>query len=365
MTKANDYEAQLVRSFRDAEARLLELIAHTTAKRIRDIRGAQLREVQALRRRAERIIHSTISPTPEVVHNMLTEEYSRAAGRVAGDPFDAVHTITADLVHALQASTMQVLRDVDDVYRQIVARSTTAAMMSAETHQKTLQAALNEAADRGLTAFYDRAGRRWSMDTYLDMALRTTRNRATQEGHIAGYKAAGVELVRVSWHRASAPQCYPYQNELLAITGEAGPRVMVDRYTGREITVQVKATMREALEAGYHHPNCRHRDTPYVPGDPAPDMPEELTEEKNEEQNRAQQEQRQMERNVRRWKRREAVATTPKAKLHAAAGRRRAQARVREHVRKYGYLSRMYHREQIRAGKGPSRAMPDVPTPPA
>lgn len=658
MTTADQYAYQLVRGFRDAEARLLELIAQTAAKRTHDIHSSQLRDVQKLRRRAERILRSVTDPSPEVIHAMLAEEYADAAARVAGDAFtagvniDAVHTITADMVFALQASTLQVLRDVDDVYRRVVARATNAALQSAETHQKALQAALNEAADRGLTAFYDRAGRRWSMDTYLDMALRTTRNRATQEGHIAGYKAAGVELVRASWHRASAPQCYPYQNELLAISGEAGPRVMVSETTGEAITVHVKATMREALEAGYHHPNailggeqsidtfagtvgaskgtycgpaftirtaqgntatvspehpiltsngwrtaesirvgdylfstvkgegsipviasesklkempttveeefaslkrnspsistptagyhfnddrkflqgevhvvvpndglllvpdteivketgevcfvwpdvgggeavghgglhslshrvaapiggalpngdacldkpaldggaagsehggdllaakstlvegdnslnvdvlagldgrhpggaetladgrpgdskhpsdvcaavpgvvemdqvvsvekfefrghaydfqtelgfyalngivvhnCRHRDTPYVPGTPAPDMPEELTEEKNREQYEAQQRQRQLERNVRRWKRREATATTPQAMQDAVAGRRRAQARVREHVRGHGHLSRMYHREQIRQAKGQAR----------
>lgn len=361
MTTADQYAYQLVRGFRDAEARLLELIAQTTAKRTNDIHSSQLRDVQKLRRRAERILRSVTDASPEVIHAMLAEEYASSAARVAGDAFtagvniDSVHTITADMVHALQASTLQVLRDVDDVYRKVVAQATNAALQSAETHQKALQAALNEAADRGLTAFYDRAGRRWSMDTYLDMALRTTRNRATQEGHIAGYKSAGVELVRASWHRASAPQCYPYQNELLAISGEAGPRVMVSEITGEAITVHVKATMREALEAGYHHPNCRHRDTPYVPGTPAPDMPEELTEEKNREQHEAQQRQRALERNVRRWKRREAAATTPQAMGDAAAGRRRAQARVREHVREHGHLSRMYQREQIRRAKGQAR----------
>lgn len=359
MPTADDYATALLRAFRDAEARILKLIAETTAKQMKNIHNEQLAEVKHLRRKAEKVMRETVDPAPEVIHAMLTEEYASSGYRVAGDVFtsgvdiNAVHTLTADMVHGLQASTLQVLRDVDDVYRKIVARATSTALLSADTQQKALQAALNDAADRGLTAFYDRAGRRWSMDTYLDMALRTARNHATQEGHIAGYKAAGVELVRASWHRASAPQCYPYQNELLAISGEAGPRVMTNQYTGEKITVHVKATMREALEAGYHHPNCRHRDTPYVPGDPAPDMPEELTEEKNEEKYHAQQRQRALERNVRRWKRREAAATTPQTKAEAREGVRRAQARVRDHVESHGYLSRMYQREQIRKSRGP------------
>lgn len=116
--------------------------------------------------------------------------------------------------------------------------------------------ALNQYADRGITAFIDRAGRRWALDSYVDMSVRTMRNQATQEGHLSGYEQAGVELVRASWHTASAPQCFPFQNQLLAISGPAGVRELIDPATGDKVTVTVKDTLRGAISKGYHHPNA-------------------------------------------------------------------------------------------------------------
>ena len=259
-----------------------------------------------------------------------------------------------ETVEALRSQHLMVARQVRDVYQQVTATSVMAAEIGTETHVKAVQSALNRFADKGITSFVDKAGRKWSMDVYTDMAVRTMRNNVKQQGHLDGYRTAGVELVRASWHPASAPQCFPYQNQLLAITGDAGTRVMTDPATGETITVHVKERLDKAIANGYHHPNCKHRDSAYTPGDPTPTVPQ-ASEEENARQYEASQRQRQIERNIRKWKKREAVALDDSEARSAKSKVRQWQAEQRAHVNSHSYLSRLPHREQVRTGDRTAR----------
>ena len=263
-------------------------------------------------------------------------------------------TTAQQTASALRSQHLMVAREVRDVYQRVIASTVNTAMREKMVQPRALQTALNRFADKGVTGFIDQAGRRWGIDVYSDMAVRTMRNNAKQQGHLHGYEATGVELVRASWHPASAPQCVPYQNQLLAITGEAGTRVMTDPATGEKVTVHVKERLDKAIANGYHHPNCKHRDTAYTPGDPTPTVPQ-VSEEENDRQYEASQRQRQIERNIRKWKKRQAVALDD-SEARAAKGKvRQWQAVQRAHVNSHSYLSRLPHREQVRTADRTAR----------
>lgn len=278
---------------------------------------------------------------------------------VAKTPPEVTASIVAssaagETVEALRSQHIMVARQVRDVYQQVTATTIMAAEVGTESHVKAMQSALNRFADKGITSFVDKAGRKWSMDVYTDMAVRTMRNNVKQQGHLDGYRSAGVELVRASWHPASAPQCFPYQNQLLAITGDAGPRVMTDPATGETITVEVKERLDKAIANGYHHCNCKHRDSAYTPGDPTPTAPQ-ASEEENARQYEASQRQRQIERNIRKWKKRESVALDDSEARSAKSKVRQWQAEQRAHVNSHSYLTRLPHREQVRTGDRTAR----------
>lgn len=226
------------------------------------------KELRRLSVRIARIMNTASQKSSLAIDQLAMKEYSQAIEEVfrevnfASAPYPtyaAISTVQAlsDTATAKIASTtLQVVRDVTDVYRSITTQTVQSAIIAGVDHRVAMSHALNQYADRGITAFVDRAGRRWSLDSYVDMSVRTMRNQATQEGHLSGYEQAGVELVRASWHPASAPQCFPFQNELLAISGGAGVREMVDPATGETVTVTVKDTLRGAISKGYHHPNA-------------------------------------------------------------------------------------------------------------
>src|SRR5699024_1946370 len=178
-----------------------------------------------------------------------------------------------------------------------------------------------------------------------EMALRTATNRAQNQGRSEQFKTYGIGLVRTSQHMGCSDLCLPYQGKILSLDGRTGTVVEVDPATGNNVTVTIMATMDDSSANCYHHPNCRHTDTAYIPGTPDPEPVET-----DEEAAAAEQAQRYNERQIRAWKRREAVAITPQEKSKASAKVRQWQAQQREHLKRNPWLQRRYDREQVRAG---------------
>lgn len=245
---------------------------------------------------------------------------------------------------ALKQHNMEILRSVNDDYRKIIQSVNTSGQISGEAMRSTLQHALNRFADKGITGFTDKAGRRWGIQTYAEMAIRTGQRKANTAGRVKRFQELGIRYVIVSQHKDPAPQCAPFQGKVLALGAESGTQIVLDA-AGEPHVVEVFATMAEALEAGYKHPNCRHTETAYYPGMVMPEVVEEVP-----GAYEATQRQRAMERRVRHWKKREAAAISPGERGYARGKVREWQAATREHVAGHGHLSRRYERENLRAG---------------
>ena len=70
---------------------------------------------------------------------------------------------------------------------------------------------------QGITAFVDKAGRRWSLHAYCSMAMRTTRRQA----EIAAVLTADPEqdLYKISSHSTTCPLCAPYEGRVYSRSG--------------------------------------------------------------------------------------------------------------------------------------------------
>ncbi|MBV7292367.1 phage minor capsid protein [Corynebacterium sp. TAE3-ERU16] len=344
---------QILAAYRDAETYLIELVAELTRKRAygtATFHWEQLQDLQRVMRAARRYLREIESGATPLVYGSIIDEYTTAYRAGAGEaptavPTRAAESLALETVEALSAAKYSVLRSVDDTFRRVMRAATSRALVSGSTNLRAAQQALDMFADRGIDAFRDSAGNRWSLDSYVDMALRTARSRAMNAGRIAGMQAAGIDLVMTSSHPGSSPQCAPYQGRVLALSGPAGPRTVYSPIERRDVTVDVYATMQEAIEAGYHHPNCRHVDTAFIPGMKPPVHPE-----RDGEVYVAQQRQRQIERHIRRWKRRKAAALTPETEGRADSRIAYWQAEQRAHLDSHKILTRRYDREQVRRG---------------
>lgn len=81
----------------------------------------------------------------------------------------------------------------------------------AESRQQALRQSLSQVHKEGITGFYDRAGRKWSPEAYVNMDIRTTVHNTAIEAVKIRQQDYGVNIFRVSQHSGARPLCYPYQ----------------------------------------------------------------------------------------------------------------------------------------------------------
>ena len=359
--------AQLAQAYRDAEANILRLIAQALEKGAEGTGSyykAQYSELSKLRHDVDAELAEALSKTNQELAGLLAANSQGAAAAAVPGVMppaintEAINALTLETAASMASMKSGVLRSVNDTFRKITRVVSTRGIMSGETMKDRLQAALNEYAAKGLTAYTDASGRQWKIDSYAEMALRTATNRAQNQGRTEQFKTYGINLIRTSQHMGCSDLCLPYQGKILSLDGRTGTVTEADPATGNNVTVTITETMDNAIANGYHHPNCRHTDTAYIPGTPDPEPVKT-----DEEEAAAEQAQRYNERQIRAWKRREAVAITPQDKSRASAKVRQWQARQREHLKRNPWLQRRYDREQVRAGvAGRATGLPEEVT---
>jgi hypothetical protein len=322
-----------------------------------------LAELQLFRKRAAQVVAEATAQATAAGEQAVVRAYLRGVAAGQGDlerggirldsPPQQAERATEALVRAqadqLAALGPQVVRQAADAYRDAVVRASGGVLSGATTRLQAAQQALDDLARRGITGFTDRAGRQWGLESYVDMATRTTTAQAAIHGHLDRLADADLYLVQVSDSAGECDRCRPWEGKVLA-EGPV-PAMMRNAVTGDMEPVQVDGTLGAAMAAGLFHPNCTHNVSAYIPGasvagqakaDPA--------------RYKAMQEQRAMERRLREWKRRQAAAMTPEAKRKAAAKVREWQARIRQHVSRHD-LPRKYNRESFDIG--PRKIGPD------
>lgn len=239
-------------------------------------------------------------------NDLLIEAYTKSGNNVSKALKKPVSELTNIIPSSLEnlmyennnllmRSSVQILRSVNDEYRDIINQVSSQSLMGVQTLDNSVQDALNSFADRGITGFTDKIGRKWELASYTEMAIRTTTQRAALQGHIDKSLELGEDLMRVSSISTTCPLCEPWQNVILSISGNS------KKYP----------SLQDAISAGLFHPNCKHILTVYFEEfsdymDLEYDVPQN-----NAERYEATQKQRYYERQMRNWKRREAVAFLP------------------------------------------------------
>lgn len=164
---------------------------------------------------------------------------------------EAVATMQDSLVASLQGARATVGRQVNDVYASETRRQVVRSLIGAEGSPQSAKARLaRQLSQQGQTGFVDRAGRRWSLDRYAQMATRTVTREAVVQGSMARMAAHGVSLARVSIHAGSCEICRPYEGRLVDLGGDTRD------YQGEPVM--------DSSVLPPFHPNCRHTLQPFA-----------------------------------------------------------------------------------------------------
>ncbi|MGB3944535.1 MAG: phage minor capsid protein [Methanothrix sp.] len=133
-------------------------------------------------------------------------------------------------------------RRVDDIFRAVQLESAEGAVLGRESVKQSAKVMKEELAKRGVTGFVDKAGRRWSMSTYTEMAVHDATMNSFREGTRLRLLEHGYDLVVISSHLNACEKCTPWEGRTLSLTGAT------DGYP----------TLGEARGAGLFHGRCRH-----------------------------------------------------------------------------------------------------------
>lgn len=246
----------------DATVRLLEVVKRRMAQGA-DEPGwaeAKLLEIAGLRADAAEVIAQLEVDAPPALRKAI-EDAHRFGAMAAHETATlsptlkpvtnqrAVEALARETITKVTGTHGGILRSVDDMFRTIIAEVSAPGVVSgSESTGAAVQRALNRFADAGITGFRDKAGRNWRLDTYAEMATRTSAGRAMIDGRVEQYVADGREFVIVSDSPQECKLCRPFEGRGLSISG---------RGVGTDVGgIRIIATLDEARRAGLQHPNC-------------------------------------------------------------------------------------------------------------
>lgn len=385
--------------YKEAEAALVALLTHWISADNFDpeLPGPQwaekkLASVRPLLAAAEAVQAAVADKTNTAVIEAASAAFKAGAASPAQTLLAALgpdHPLTAAAKTALKESPNQgaidalanavlgdigqrsqnVLRDVEDIYRAVITAASARTIIGAQARRQASQSAYAALVARGVTSFTDRAGRKWRLSSYVEMAVRTVTQRAAVQGEEDRLRALGINLVSVSNLVQECERCEPFEGRILSLDGPTGAVTAEHQITGQPMLVHVVATVPEARLLGLFHPNCRHSITAYLPG--VSHLPPQPT--ADPKGRKARERQRALERAIRDRKLQRLAALTPEAEKAAGRKVRAAQAQLRDHLKQHPKLKRLTYREQIGAGNHPPEGhadptgaiFPPPPTPPA
>lgn len=212
------------------------------------------------------------------------------------------------------------------------------------TRQQAVRKAIRQISKEGITGFYDKSGRSWSPEAYVNMVMRTTvHNTAIQatKSRMADY---GTDVFQISSHAGARPRCYPYQGWFCSWNNSSGSIELGDGST---------ANYRPLSDTSYGEPagifgiNCGHYPIPIIPGLTIPHGEDNIQpEEENNKAYAESQQQRALEREIRAAKR---VVEMGDDSKEAKAAVTAAQKKMREFINRTG-RTRRYDRESLYGG---------------
>lgn len=248
---------RLVVTYARAKRRVEALLRQALA---RDAQGtAAFRRQQLLA--LERTIKQLASTTPGLVDRALRGSYldgatiadavlkpsepfaTVAQGRFFGAHEQAAAAMAGRLDNRLIAARLTIGRQARDVFATVVDQEVATGIVGGLGRREVSSQIAAELFKEGTTAFVDRAGRRWALDTYAEVAARTATREAVTVGTANRMLELGADLVQITKHANSCPICLPFEGRVFSLTGETPGYPKAERLPP-------------------YHPRCRHVATP-------------------------------------------------------------------------------------------------------
>ena len=249
------------------------------------------------------------------------------------------------LVHKIASSSDEIAEKQE--FLDILDKNATSAVIGAESRQRVVEQCIRQFNKKGIPAFVDKAGREWTPEAYVNMAVRNTVKNVADEVQNERFRDYGEDLIEIDSHKGARPKCAKDQGKIYSLSGKSG-------YTtdarGRRIKYYSWKDSSYGEPDGILGINCRHHKFVFIPGVniqryfPTEDM------EENDKLYKQTQVQRALERSVRKQKRECMLFNKlgdQEAFEKAAIKLKGKEADLKSYVDKNPFLHRRADREQV------------------
>lgn len=233
---------------------------------------------------------------------IASQSITQALKAYAQQAVNKLNLVNTTMLESTLAQFRKVISNTVHIERQMQATqqalntATGKVITGTESRTQALRQALMQVQKEGITGFFDRAGRKWSPEAYVNMDIRTTVHNTAIESVKLRQEDYGVKIFRVSRHSGARPLCYPYQGRYFSWDNTSG--TFTDGEGKRHRYSPLSSTS-YGEPAGLFGINCGHHPITVIPGVSIPRDREEQNKEENDKTYQESQEQRRLEREIR------------------------------------------------------------------
>ena len=289
-----------------------------TLKQINDWQIARLVAASQMRRQLIFKARQSLKPVPKALKGFFKEveeeaktlpdqAQKEAVGRWLGQeevqPSLLLQKAMTEATDKLNLVATSMLTDAQQQHRDSLNRAADL-MRQGQSPSVAIKEGVRDLVDKGLTGFYDKAGRKWEPQGGVNMMIRTTGNNMANEASFQAIEKTGTDVLLVSAHMGARPKCSLVQGKLFSLSGET---TSIKDGNGQTLAVGDWNKTSYGEPDGILGINCRHHIVPFYEGKSI-NNEEEIDVSENARRYKLEQKQRRKERELRKTKRQRDVA---------------------------------------------------------
>lgn len=170
-----------------------------------------------------------------------------------------------DAFKSLVNSIVERAREIADKqsFLDMLGNHATAMTIGVESRQQAVRKCIREFNDKGIPTFVDKAGREWTPEAYVNMAMRNTARQTAEEVQTARCKDFGVNFIVIDSHSGARPKCAKDQGKIFDLDNGSG---YTEDVKGKKIRYYPWNSSSYGEPDGILGINCGHHKWPFIPG---------------------------------------------------------------------------------------------------
>lgn len=124
------------------------------------------------------------------------------------------------LVHKIASAADEIAEKQE--FLDILDKNATSAVIGAESRQRVVEQCIRQFNKKGIPAFVDKAGREWTPEAYVNMAVRNTVKNVADEVQNERFRDYGKDLIEIDSYKGARPKCAKDQGKIYSLSGKSG-----------------------------------------------------------------------------------------------------------------------------------------------